>query len=188
MPPPRGRPPSTLSPLPSFSCADTGTHAPAPHDRPRRRPPFRHSRAQTRESTPPPRTTAHDAVPPFVILVRPHGNPRPRRGRPPTTPSPLPSSSCADTGIHSPAADDRTRVGDGFRPCASLARSNRLRAGEVNRGGRNQDMGDQRRIPGDASAVGGPDGNREVARGRARRESRDAGARPEAGRPTDPDR
>ena len=88
-PPPRGRPPTTPSPLPSFSCVDTGIHAPAADDRTRRCPPFRHSRTQTRESTPPPRTTALDA--------------------------PLPSSSCADTGIHAPAADDRTRRRPPFR-------------------------------------------------------------------------
>ena len=141
---PRRRPASS----PSFSCVDTGTHAPprttahdavppsvmlvrrhgnprpAADDRPRRRPPFpSFSCADTGIHAPAARTTAYGTIPPSVMLVRRHGNPRPpSRGRRPRRLLPSPSFSCVGTGIHAPAADDRLRVGGGLRPCASLAR------------------------------------------------------------------
>ena len=68
MPPPRGRPPTTPCPLPSFSCADTGTRMTEGGDG------VVGGRPRGGGVAP-----AHDAVPPSVILVRRHGNPRPRR-------------------------------------------------------------------------------------------------------------
>ena len=105
-----GPPTTARTPTPSFSCPDTGIHAPSRSDRLLRREPrtpsfpcpdtgihapsrvgppttartpnFRHSRAPTRESTPPHGRTAHYGE-----------NPEP------------PSFSCPDTGIHAPRSD-----------------------------------------------------------------------------------
>ena len=107
-----GPPTTARTPTPSFSCPDTGIHAPSRSDRLLRREPRTPSfpcpdtgiHAPSRSDRPlrrEPRTS--------VILVPRHGNPRPLTVGPPTTArTPNPRHSRAPTReIHAPSRSDR---------------------------------------------------------------------------------